>query len=231
MLRHHTTPLLGDEDPGPSRWLGPCVSFHGPPIAEDATNLPATYGSYGAILSGDTVIFGEQLLGYSRNDTNILPLKVWESFFQTGNLWGCWKGSAQVKLRKYVLYTHNICVNISMHTHPCLKDAIYIILYIWKASAPYKSCEVGIAMWDERGAFSYFFILGFSFGVYHFSKPIKWDLPSHNRSCQKSTVFCRRMEWQATQMKFMPDKTHEWRPLFGWNFRWGFGAELNLPWR
>lgn len=105
------------------------------------------------------IIFGKQLLGYSPNDTNILPLKVPESFFQTGNLWGCWKGSAQVKLRKYVLYTHNICVNISMHTHPCLKDTIskiniyiYIcIAYIWKAFAPYKSCEVGIAMWDERG--------------------------------------------------------------------------------
>ena len=94
------------------------------------------------------IIFGKQLLGYSPNDTNILPLKVPESFFQTGNLWGCWKGSAQVKLRKYVLYTHNICVNISMHTHPCLKDTISKInIYIYMHRIHLKGiCSIQV-MW------------------------------------------------------------------------------------
>ena len=34
-------------EPSPSRWLGPCVSFHGPPIAEDANPL-AIHGLYSA---------------------------------------------------------------------------------------------------------------------------------------------------------------------------------------
>lgn len=43
-------------EPSPSRWLGPCVSFHGPPIAEDATNPLAIHGIYSAT-------WGENILG------------------------------------------------------------------------------------------------------------------------------------------------------------------------
>ena len=121
-------------EPSPSRWLGPCVSFHGPPIAEDATNPLAIHGLYSAA-------WGENILGtIARVFSQWYQHVAFESMriiFPNGNLWDCWKGSAQVKNFESI-YTQNICVNMGIHTRPCLKDTLK------NASAPYSYIRLGL---------------------------------------------------------------------------------------